>query len=290
MRFAYHACMCPVDQYLPLAREAEALGFQGFTLPDSICYPKIADTKYPYNADGSRNFLDGMPFVEPFSAIPAMAAVTSKLRFTTSVVKLAIRNPVFVAKQLTTINAMFDNRFVFGVGLSPWIEDFEICGERWEGRGPRMDEMIEIIRGFHSGEYFGFKGKYYDIPECKMCPVPTQQTPILIGGHAEAALKRAAKIGDGWVHAGGDIKSLTPLIDSLNKLRKEYGRDHLPFEIHAITADAYSVDGVKRLRDLGVTECIIGFRDAYAGGPDNKTLEQKYGEMRWFADNIIAKC
>jgi len=290
MRFAYHACMCPVDQYLPLAREAEALGFHGFTLPDSICYPQIADTKYPYNADGSRSFLDGMPFVEPFSAIPAMAAVTSKLRFTTSVVKLAIRNPVFVAKQVTTINAMFDNRFAFGVGLSPWIEDFEICGERWEGRGPRMDEMIEIIRGFHSGDYFGFKGKYYDIAESKMCPVPTKPTPILIGGHAEAALKRAARIGDGWVHAGGDIQSLKPLVDNLNKLRKEYGRDHLPFEIHAITADAYSVDGVKKLGDLGVTECIIGFRDAYAGGPDTKTLEQKYGEMRWFADNIIAKC
>ena len=138
MRFAYHACMCPVDQYLPLAKETEALDFDGFTLPDSICYPKIADTKYPYNADGSRNFLDGMPFVEPFSAIPAMAAVTSKLRFTTSVVKLAIRNPVLVAKQLTTINAMFPNRFAFGAGLSPWVAN----GEKTLPANPRTGKII----------------------------------------------------------------------------------------------------------------------------------------------------
>ncbi|HEY9033509.1 MAG TPA: hypothetical protein VIN71_06210, partial [Pseudomonadales bacterium] len=82
MRFAYHACMCPADQYLELARSAEEFGFAGFTMPDSICYPQIADTKYPYNSDGSRNFLEGTPFIEPFIAIPYMAAVTSTIRFT----------------------------------------------------------------------------------------------------------------------------------------------------------------------------------------------------------------
>lgn len=288
MRFAYHACMCPPDQYLELAKAAEELGFDGFTLPDSICYPKIADTKYPYNKDGSRNFLEGTPFIEPFVAIPYMAAVTEKLRFTTSVVKLPIRNPVLVTKQLTSINTITNNRFAFGVGISPWIEDFEICGEPWEGRGKRMDEMIEIIRGLHTGDFYGFEGEFYNIPELKMCPVPTEQTPILIGGHAELALKRAAKIGDGWIHAGGDTETLKGYIDRINVLREEFGTADKPFEVHAITADAFSVDGVKRLEEIGVTECIIGFRDAYAGEQDKTSVKDKIGMMRWFADNIIA--
>lgn len=289
MRFAYHACMCPPEQYLDLAIKAEELGFQGFTLPDSICYPKIADTKYPYNADGSRNFLDGTPFIEPFSLIPAMAAVTKDIRFTTSVMKLPIRNPVLTAKSVSSVAVMSQNRFAFGVGLSPWIEDFEICGERWDGRGKRMDEMIEIIRGLMTGDFYGYDSDFYQIPECKICPVPSQDVPILIGGHAKLALKRAARIGDGWIHAGGTIETLKPLIDEINQYRKEYGTDHKPFEIHAITADAFSVDGVKRLEDLGVTECIVGFRDAYAGGTDEKSVAQKAGEMGWFVDNILSK-
>ncbi|CAA0119407.1 putative protein [BD1-7 clade bacterium] len=289
MRFAYHACMCPPEQYPELAVAAEENGFDGFTLPDSICYPKVADTKYPYNADGSRNFLEGTPFLEPFVAIPYMAAITKKLRFTTSVVKLPIRNPVLVAKQLTSMNVLTQNRFAFGVGISPWVEDFDICGEPWKGRGKRMDEMIDIIRGLHSGEYYGFEGDFYNIPEIKMNPVPTKQTPILIGGHAELALKRAARIGDGWIHAGGDTETLTGYIQRLNQLRQEFGTDQKPFEVHAITADAYSAEGVEKLEEAGVTECIIGFRDAYAGKQDDTSVEDKINMMKWFADNIINK-
>lgn len=289
MRFAYHACMCPPDQYIQLAPKAEELGFDSFTLPDSICYPEVANTKYPYNSDGSRSFLDQTPFIEPFVAIPYMAAVTSKIRFTTSVVKLPIRHPVLVAKQLTSINAITNNRFALGIGLSPWIEDFEIMDEPWEGRGKRMDEMIEIIRGLHSGDYFSYDGEFYQIPAHKMCPVPTQQTPIIIGGHSKPALRRAARIGDGWVHANGDIESLTEMINQLNDFRKEFGTDNKQFEIQAATADAFSVDGVKRLEDIGVTECIIGFRDAYKGGADTTSAEEKIGMMQWFADNIMAK-
>jgi alkanesulfonate monooxygenase SsuD/methylene tetrahydromethanopterin reductase-like flavin-dependent oxidoreductase (luciferase family) len=141
----------------------------------------------------------------------------------------------------------------------------------------------------HSGEYFGFEGKYYSIPASKMCPVPTQQTPILLGGHAEPALKRAARIADGWIHAGGDIESLKPMIKRLNELRDEYGTADKPFQIHAMTADAYSVEGVQQLEELGVSECIIGGRDAYSGKQDNSSVEDKRMMMQWFSDNIINK-
>jgi alkanesulfonate monooxygenase SsuD/methylene tetrahydromethanopterin reductase-like flavin-dependent oxidoreductase (luciferase family) len=285
--------MPPCVQWMTTSRRPKPpknSGYHGFTFPDSICYPQIADTKYPYNEDGSRNFLEGTPFLEPFCAIPWLAGVTERIRFTTSVVKLPIRHPVHVAKQTATIACLSHNRFALGVGISPWIEDFQICNERWESRGPRMDEMIAIIRGLMTGEYYGHDTPNYQIPASKICPVPSQTCANFTRRPCRCCTEtRSAKIGDGWIHAGGSYDTLKPLIEKLNNFRKEFGTDNKPFEIHAITADAFNVDGVKRLEDIGVTECVIGFRDSYKGEQDTKTLEQKLAMLQWFADSIIAK-
>jgi probable F420-dependent oxidoreductase len=287
MRFTYAESMCDPSHYLPLGIAAEQSGWTSFTVPDSICYPEVSDNKYPYTPDGNREFLEGKPFIEPFTLIPAMAAVTERLRFTTFVVKLPIRLPVLVAKSAASVAVMSGNRFGFGVGLSPWPEDFAACGQDWKSRGKRMDEMIEILRGLMTGAYFEYHGQHYDIDSLKICPVPTEPLPILVGGHAEPALRRAARLGDGWMHAGGDQAILERLIGRVGELRKEYGRDREPFEIHVISLDAYSVDGVRRLEDLSVTDVIVGFRNAYE--PDTQKLPQKIDALRQFADNVIAK-
>ncbi|MEO2166927.1 MAG: TIGR03619 family F420-dependent LLM class oxidoreductase [bacterium] len=287
MRISYTEAMGNQAHYLPLAKAAEAAGWDGTVVPDSICYPEFSDTKYPYTADGSREFLEGKPFIEPFSLIPAMAAVTEKLRFATFVVKLPIREPVLVAKQMTSVACLCNERFAFGVGVSPWPEDFEICNQPWERRGKRMNEMIEILRGLQSGDYFSYKGDFYDLPSIKLCPVPKRPVPILIGGHSEAALKRAAKFGDGWMHAGGDPAELDTYLVRLQELRREYGRDNEAFELHIISMDAYSVDGLKRLEDKGITDVIVGFRDFYRGG--DISYEEKLKPIESFANDIIAR-
>jgi len=105
MRFAYHPSMCDPSFYLELGKAAESAGFDVITFPDSICYPKECDSTYPYNDDGSREFLDGVPFLEPFSIIPAIAAVTEKLEFSTSVYNLAPRQAVTTAKFVTTLTS-----------------------------------------------------------------------------------------------------------------------------------------------------------------------------------------
>src|SRR4029079_6397016 len=87
--------------------------------------------------------------------------------------------------------------------------------------------------------------------------------PILIGGHSEAALKRAAR-NDGWMHAGGDQAKLEEYLKRIDELRREYGRAGLPFENHVISFDGFTVDGVKKLADLGVTDVIVGFRNMHA--------------------------
>ena len=224
MRFSYAESMTDPSFYAPLARAAEEAGYHSMVIPDSICYPLHADSMYPYNPDGSREFLEDKPFLEPFSLIPALGAVTSRIRFTTFVVKVPIRNPVLLAKQATSTAVLTGNRLVLGVGTSPWREDYDVLGVDWAGRGRRLDESIAILRGLAAGGYFEYHGKSYDLPPVKIAPVPTEPIPVLIGGHSDAALRRAARLGDGWMHGGGDPADLPRLLARLGELRQQSAR------------------------------------------------------------------
>ena len=289
MRFSYAESMVDPSFYGPLAQAAEDAGYDTFVVPDSIAYPLESDTTYPFNPDGSREFLDDKPFIEPFSLIPALGAVTTRLRFVTFVVKLPIRHPVLVAKQASSVAVLTNNRFLFGVGTSPWPEDYALVDVPWARRGRRMDECIDVIRGLTGGGFFEYHGEIFDVPAVKMTPAPTRPVPILIGGHGEAALKRAATMGDGWMHGGGDPEDLPGLLERLGELRAEAGREKEPFETHVISMDAFSVDGVRRLEDTGVTDVIVGFRWPYVVGPDTEPLQAKIDNLRRFADTVIAK-
>ncbi|SEH65295.1 Luciferase-like monooxygenase [Mycolicibacterium rutilum] len=287
MRFTYAEAMTDPTYYLPLAQAAEAAGYHAMTIADSVAYPFESYSKYPYTLDGNREFLDGKAFIEAFVLAGALSAVTTTLRFNFFVLKLPIRPPALVAKQAGSLAALFGNRLGLGVGTSPWPEDYELMDVPFAKRGKRMDECIEIIRGLTTGEYFEFHGEFYDIPKTKMTPAPTEPIPILIGGHADAALKRAAR-NDGWMHGGGSPEELDLLLKRLKQIREEEGRTG-PFEIHVISADAYSLDGIKRLEDLGVTDVIVGFRIPYITGPDTEPLDTKIRHLEKFAEHVIAK-
>jgi alkanesulfonate monooxygenase SsuD/methylene tetrahydromethanopterin reductase-like flavin-dependent oxidoreductase (luciferase family) len=288
MRFSYAESMVDPSFYLPLARAVEEAGYDGMVVPDSICYPEESDSTYPFSPDHTREFLDDKPFIEPFSLIPAMGAVTERIRFITFVLKLPMRHPLLVAKQATSVAVMTDNRLVLGVGSSPWPEDYELCDIPWEGRGRRMDEAVDIVRGLSAGGYFEYHGDVYDLRSVKLSPTPTKPLPILIGGHATPALRRAAR-SDGWLHGGGDPADLPGLLERLGQLREEEGTADRPFEVHVISVDAYTVDGIRRLEEQGVTDVIVGFRWPYAVGPDTEVLQTKLDNLRRFADDVMAK-
>jgi alkanesulfonate monooxygenase SsuD/methylene tetrahydromethanopterin reductase-like flavin-dependent oxidoreductase (luciferase family) len=274
--------------YLPLAQAAEDAGYDGMVVPDSLCYPLESDSTYPFSPDHSREFLEDKPFIEPFSLIPAMGAVTERLRFITFVLKLPTRHPLLVAKQATSVAVMTGNRLALGVGTSPWPEDYELVDVPWEGRGKRMDEAVDIVRGLSAGGYFEYHGDVYDLPSVKITPTPTEPLPILIGGHAAPALRRAAR-SDGWLHGGGDPADLPGLLERLHRLREEEGTLDRPFEVHVISLDAFTADGVQRLEDKGVTDVIVGFRWPYSVGPDTEALQVKLDNLRRFADDVMAK-
>ena len=287
MRFTFAEAMTDPTFYIPLAKAAEAAGYHAMTIPDSIAYPFESESTYPYTPDGNREFLDGKSFIEPFVLMGALGAVTSTLHFNLFVLKLPIRPPALVAKQAGSLAALIGNRVGLGVGTSPWPEDYEVMGVPFAGRGKRMDECIAIIRGLTSGEYFEFHGEFYDIPKTKMTPAPSAPIPILIGGHADAALRRAAR-NDGWMHGGGDPEELDQLINKLEKFRDEEGKTG-PFEIHVISVDGFTLDGVKRLEDKGVTDVIVGFRLPYISGQDTEPLQAKIHHLEKFAERVIAK-
>ncbi len=289
MRFSYAESMTSPSFYAPLALAAEDAGYDSMVVPDSICYPEESESVYPFNPDGTREFLEDKPFLEPFTLIPALGAVTERLRFVTFVVKLPVRNPVLVAKQATSVAVLTGNRLALGVGSSPWREDYQVLGVPWADRGQRLDEEIAIIRGLSAGGYFAYHGAIFDLPPVKIAPVPTEPVPILIGGHGDAALRRAARAGDGWMHGGGDPEDLPRLLARLAEFRRREATGDRPFEVHVISQDAYSVDGVRRLEEQGVTDAIVGFRWPYEAGPDPEPLEEKVAKLRRFADKVISK-
>jgi probable F420-dependent oxidoreductase len=289
MRFTYAEAMTDASYYIPLAQAAETAGYETMTVADSLVYPRDSDASYPYTADGNREFLEDKEFIETFTLVAAMGAVTSRIRFTPFVLKLPVRPPVLVAKQASSVAYLTGNRLGLGVGLSPWPEDFAAMGVPWARRGRRMDEAIDIVRGLTGGGWFEYHGEIFDLAPVKMAPVPTEPIPILVGGHSDAALRRAVRRGDGWMHAGGDGEELDRLLERLAKLRSEHGRADGPFEIHVISMDAYSVDGVRRLEDKGVTDLIVGFRDPYIKGRDTEPLAKKVEHLERFAESVIAK-
>ena len=287
MRFHYAESMTAVHNLLPLAKAAEELGYDGFAIPDSLMYPKESDTKYAYTETGDRSFLENKAFIETFVLASMMGAVTSRLELTTNVMKLPVRPPLYSAKMAASIAVMTHNRFNFGVGLSVWPEDYAMMGVGWEKRGKRLDECIDIVRGLCAGGYFEYHGEFYDFAPIKINPVPDKPLPILIGGHSDAALRRAAR-NDGWIFAGGKLDSLAEMATKLDGFRKTVERkSEVPFRVFATAMGEVNADSVKRHEDLGVTDMCVVFRNVYED--DTQTLDQKMDDLKAFSDRMIGR-
>jgi alkanesulfonate monooxygenase SsuD/methylene tetrahydromethanopterin reductase-like flavin-dependent oxidoreductase (luciferase family) len=217
-----------------------------------------------------------------------MAGATESIFFYTSVVKLAVRNPVLVAKQVGSLAAISNNRFGFGAGLGWLPEEFKWCGENFETRGPRMDEDIQILQRLLGGGMVEFHGEHYDFGKIQMSPAPTKPVPLYLGGHTLPGLRRAAKYGDGWSSAMLPSKKILETVAKLNELRKEYGTDQKPFEIQAVVTDAFTPDAYKRLEDAGVTDIIgvpwLFYGVPMAGGDLGKKIE---GLERYYEKVVI---
>jgi alkanesulfonate monooxygenase SsuD/methylene tetrahydromethanopterin reductase-like flavin-dependent oxidoreductase (luciferase family) len=161
-------------------------------------------------------------------------------------------------------------------------------GQDFSTRGKRSDEILEILRLLWTGEMVEYQGKYYQFDRMEMNPAPNKHIPIWIGGISDPAMRRAARVGDGWVT---DLQSSDDIIASIKKIqawRREYGVDNTSFDIMATPSDAYDPDGYKRLEDAGVTHILTMPWPFYHG--DTQDLDKKIDGVKRYADEVIAKC
>src|SRR6476620_2489616 len=286
MQYTLSVAMSPIEQLAELAKTAEEVGFDSTALPDSIFYMEKQSTDYPYTADGSRMWKEDTPWADPLIVAGAMGAVTSKLQFYTNVMKLGSRNPLLLARQVGSVANLTKNRFGFGVGIGWAPEEFEWCGVPYAKRGKRVDEMIEVIKLVLAGGMVEFHGEFYDFDRLQMSPAPTEPVPFYVGGHTDVALKRAARVGDGWTSAMLTCDQLAEIIGRLKKLLAENGRADDPFEFQAVCIDKFGVDGHRDLAKIGVTDNIV-IPWIFDGLGFDAQIEKKKNAMKLFADIYI---
>jgi probable F420-dependent oxidoreductase len=286
MKFTLSIAFCDAQHYVPLARAADEAGWESISVLEGLFYYADAAYAYPVAETGAPYWQPTTPYIDPFMAVAAMAAVTERVNFYTNVVKLPLRHPLMVAKTVTSLAALSRGRFALGVGLSSWRQDYEVLGEDWERRGARSPEMVEIIRGIARGGSFSFQGRFYEVPPMEIAPVPAQPIPIYFGGQADPVLRRAALIGDGYIGTENADCTLDDLPDLLKRLKfylAEAGREDTPFEFKYVPGTV-GIDTLRRLADLGITDAVVWPWYYYPGDPDD--LDHKIDSIRRFRAEI----
>ena len=219
------------ENLVPLAQACEELGFEGVFLADHVVGHRKTTSQYPYSYyEGAADFVAQTEFPEPLSAICAMAAATSTLRFSTSIYIAPLRHPILLAKQLATASVLSNGRVSLGAGVGWLREEFVALGEDFGTRGGRLDEMIEVMRKLWSGEMVEHHGEFYDFDALKMLPAPREPVPILCGGLHRRVLERAGRLCDGWISPGNSTAEFESIRDSVDAVRASEGRADSPFE------------------------------------------------------------
>src|SRR5262245_36563580 len=252
---------------------------------DHVVHPERIETPYPYTPDGQPRWQASAPWPDPWVAIGAMASLTRRVRFVTGVYVLPMRNPFLVAKAVGTAALLSQHRLTLGIGAGWMRDEFRLLGQPFEGRGARMDEMIEVLRKLWSGEMVGHQGRFFEFPRLQMSPGVPQRIPIYSGGVSEAALRRVGRLTDGWISDLHTAEELLRIVRELRARRAEHGRAGEPLDVVAACSDTFDVDGYRRLADGGVTH-LLTMPWAFYGG---ETLGERCDALRRFAGEAIAK-
>jgi probable F420-dependent oxidoreductase len=237
--------------------EAERLGYESVWLPEHLVLP-VRMSRSPHPGDEHPPVPPTTPVFDAFAYLGFLAGRTSHLRLGTHVYNLGLRHPFISARAVQTVDVLSGGRFEFGIGASWLEEEWRAVGLDFNTRGRRVDEAIDVCKRLwtepevaHDGEFFRFDPVAFE-------PKPLQQPwpPILIGGESGAALRRAARAGDGWIGMGHTFESAAGQIARLRELRGEYDRDVASFQI-CLGGPVTSVDDVRRWEELGVTRLIV---------------------------------
>jgi probable F420-dependent oxidoreductase len=275
------------DDWVELTKAAEAAGFDQVSLSDHVFYPDKLDSSYPYTDDGRPMFPPETAWPDVWVMTGAMAAVTSTIRFSTHVYVLPARNPFVVAKAVGTAAHLSGGRVVLGVGAGWMREEFTQLGQEFDRRGARMEEQIEVLRTLWRGGMVEHHGEFYDFDRLEMSPAPPAPVPILIGGHSDRALRRAARVGDGWMGVYYRLDEVAGYLDRLDGFRREYGTLDRPFEVQVSIVDRLPTPDVcAQLEGLGVTTLITSAW--MMEGLTNASRDENVRALERFGEQYIA--
>ena len=239
-----------------LAATADRCGIESMWTIEHVVIPQGFQTPYPYSRDGKFPGGEMTPILDPLVPLSFCAAITSKLRFGTAVMILPQRHPIYVAKELATIDVMSNGRVMLGVG-SGWLkEEFEAVQIDFRTRGARTDEAIAAIRALWRDDPSTFEGRHFKFRQMRSFPKPVQKggIPIHIGGHSPAAVRRAARVGDGFFPAPGNLNVLKELFTKVREECSKIGRN--PAEIELSAAGRLTPDLIKTFQDMGVSRAM----------------------------------
>jgi len=243
-----------------IARRADELGYESLWIWEHVVYPKEIRSKYLYTSDGSPPFADYRT-LDPFVTLSHLAAVTSKIRLGTNIYVLPLRNPFLTARAVLTLDILSGGRVTLGAAVGWLAEEFELLGQDFGSRGGRADECAQVLKALWTQDEPEFHGEHFDFGPVRFDPKPVQKPhpPMLFGGETKAAMRRAARYGDGWMGAGKleTPESAREKVALLRRLREEAGRASEPFEV-MITGGAWvTAEQVEQFEQVGIDRLLI---------------------------------
>ena len=275
------------ERFIYLVRAIEEqTPFYGVQLGDHWFTPGKLDSPYPYPLEESGTpWPLQTPWPDIGASFGAMAAVTKRLCFSTTVLILPLHNPIQLARTFATLSAISGNRVSLGAGAG-WMEnEFRLAGVDFKTRGKRIDEMIDVMRLLWEGCMAEHHGRFFDFDRIELGPKPPGRIPIYMAGGSDIAMRRAVAKCDGWITGHVTRDEIWASVEKMKRMLKDAGRENEPFEIICnIVADREIVQG---LVDRGVTGIInASSADEIKGG---MTDQQKIDWYKKYADDIIAK-
>jgi probable F420-dependent oxidoreductase len=270
-----------------IASVAEGLGFDTIYVPEHLAFPVDLRSTYPYSADGLPSLGPETPCFDPFALLGFLAACTRTVRLATNVCIVPLRHPLFLLRSLNTVDRLSGGQVTLGAGVG-WLEDeFRWVGEPFGDRGRRTDAIIGVLRRAWTGDVIEHRDEHFDFGPLASRPTPLQAggIPIHVGGASPAALRRAGRLGDGWLEIGStDLDEVLAKLAVVRAARADAGREHLPFEVTTKVNFASDPSAVARAEEAGVTRISVLPRSP-TGGPLTPDV---FGEWaRRFRDEVM---
>lgn len=237
--------------------EADRLGFESVWLPEHLVLP-VQMSNSPHPGHDHPPIPPNVPVFDCFAYLSYLAGRTERVRLGTHVYNLALRHPFVAARAVQTLDVVSRGRLELGIGASWLAEEWQAAGLDFHTRGRRLDEALEVCTRLWSEETVEHHGTFFDFDPVMFEPKPVQKPwpPIHVGGESDAALRRAARVGDGWIGITHTIESVRRPVEMLTKLRAEAGRADLPFEV-TLGGPVATRDDVARWVEAGVHRLIV---------------------------------